>query len=111
MSFETPVVKYGVVLLLAAVVLLPLVSGCQQYGSVSLSAYEVATALYSVCNQQDAARLSVVEEKIDELSASDALSEKESSWLLDIVSRARQGEWSEAMADARTMLKEQVAAK
>ena len=51
MSFETPAVKYGATLLLAAVILFPLFSGCQQYGSVSLSACQVATALYSICNQ------------------------------------------------------------
>ena len=111
MNFESPAVKYGATLLLAAVILFSLFSGCQQYGSVSLSACHVATALYSICNQRDEKRLSVVEQKIDELTSSDELSGKESGWLLDIVSRARQGEWPEAMADARTMLSEQVAEK
>lgn len=95
-------------ILTVAVLLCCLTAGCQQYGEVSPKAYEVATALYSICNRQDEPRLVKVEQTISTGAESSELSASEKEWLLAIVEKARAGEWSYAMQDARVMMTEQI---
>ena len=91
-----------------AAVLCCAMTGCQQYGDVSPRAYEVAKALYSVCNRQDAPGLAAVEAVISTGVAASELTASEEEWLLAIVEKARAGEWTYAMQDARVMMSEQV---
>lgn len=96
----------------AAVVLLLMlflmIQGCQQYGTVSPKTYEIASALYSVCNRHDAGRLPVVDGLINDAQQAAEISESEAGWLREIVRSAHQGDWEQAMLDARTMMSEQV---
>lgn len=90
------------------VVLLAIVSGCQQYGPVSPRASEIATAIYSVSNRRDAERIAAVEAAISEASAGQQITAPEQQSLRQMLTDAQEGRWQKAMTDARTMLNEQV---
>jgi len=84
-----------------------LILGCG-YPEVSPKTYECAKALYSVCNQKDVQRLDIVEQLISEGEAEESLRPAESQWLREIVATARSGEWTEAAAEARQILDDQI---
>ena len=92
----------------SAVLLICLLSGCQQYGEVSPRAYEISTSLYSICNRHDVGRITAAETTINSSYEAAEITEAEQQWLQDIVDKARADEWTTAMQDARTMMMEQV---
>jgi hypothetical protein len=92
-------------ILLAAALLL--VAGCG-YGEVSPAAYDFATALYSISNVRAGDRLNEVSGMIESARTSGRLSEKEATWLLEIVSDARSGDWETAAKKSRRIVADQV---
>jgi hypothetical protein len=94
------------VLVLASLLLLPAVFGCQQYGQVSDQSYQYASALLAICNLQNEERLEAVKAKIEDDSE---LSVDERQWLLQIVANAESGDWEQATNRVRQMMDEQVA--
>lgn len=93
---------------LCCLVLLVSMIGCQQrYGEVSPTAYEYAKALYSIANRRDAGRLDLVESQLAVSIRENLLSAQEQAWLQQIVSASRQGNWTAATRDCRTMMEEQ----
>jgi hypothetical protein len=77
-------------------------------GRSHAGAYECATALYSICNQRDADRLEVLAHKIKSAESAGDLSADEVSWLTRIVESARQDKWTQAAAEARKIMSDQV---
>ena len=82
--------------------------GCRKYGDISPKAYEIAKALYSVCNRKDESGLDRITQLADEAATAGEISEDEQGYLLEIVATARAGDWESAMADARTMMSDQI---
>lgn len=93
-------------LLLACCILA--LTGCSRYDKLSPTAYEYSKALYSVCNRHDQLRLSSVALQIETAETESQLSDREASWLHDIVARAQAGDWQEATRDARRLMEAQV---
>lgn len=81
--------------------------GCQQYGEVSPKSHEFATALYSICNRKDEARLATSETAIQAAVDAKELPADEAEDLQAIIEQARDGQWTEAMQDCRTLMSEQ----
>ena len=87
--------------------LLPGAVGCS-YPKVSTTAYQSATALYSVCNQRDDDRLEAVAASIQSSLLAGELTNAEAQWLLRIVEMARRDEWTDAAAESRKLMSDQV---
>ena len=85
-----------------------LLIGCGGYGEVSETAYDFSKALYSITNRKATDKLDQVCEQIEAARSAGELTEQESSWLLQIASDARRGDWDSAMGDARRMMEDQV---
>ena len=82
-------------------------TGCG-YPEVSPKAYEVANALYSASNRQSSEHIEKAATLIDELRESDEITDRESEWLHAIVEQARAENWTEAAAEARKLIADQV---
>lgn len=82
--------------------------GCGGYGKVSPLAYEYAKALYSICNRRNPEKLVVVRQKVATSLEKEEISERESSWLGDIIAQAEAGEWKSAEQQARRLMEDQV---
>jgi anti-sigma factor ChrR (cupin superfamily) len=91
---------------LLSVVLLSF-QGCG-YGEVSPATYQYSKALYCVCNRRSAADLDRIQAMIDQSLQDQEISAQESGWLTDIVNLARQQQWTQAAAEARQMMRDQV---
>jgi hypothetical protein len=98
-------VQFCVKTFLAASVLL--VVGCG-YGEVSPAAYDFATALYSISNVRAGDRLNEVSTMIESARTSGKLTDKEATWLTEIVSDARSGDWETAAKKSRRIVADQV---
>ena len=92
---------------LCCLLLLVSMLGCQRYGEVSPTAYGYAKALYSIANRRDVGRLDLVESQLAVSSRENLLSAREQAWLQQIVSASREGNWTAATRDCRTMMEEQ----
>jgi hypothetical protein len=93
---------------LVTILLMFVITGCQQYGEVSPNAYEIARSLYAACNQKDESRLAKLDVLISDNLKMTEITESEAQWLSTIVETARSGDWTVAMQNARTMLAEQI---
>ncbi|TWT61864.1 hypothetical protein [Rubinisphaera italica] len=82
-------------------------SGCG-YAKVGPKAYECSMALYSVCNRRDESRLETVAELVESSLKNEELTATEASYLNAIIDKARKGEWEQATAEARSLMKDQV---
>ncbi|MHC4877494.1 MAG: hypothetical protein ACYTGL_13445 [Planctomycetota bacterium] len=82
-------------------------SGCG-YPEVSPKTYEVASALYAASNRQSLEHIEKSALLIDELRETEEITERESEWLKAIVEQARAEQWTEAAAEARVLIADQV---
>ena len=83
------------------------ISGCG-YGEVSPKTYELAKSLYSISNRKLSDKLDVAKEQIQLAHAGQEISDQEASWLHDIVERAENERWDQAMKSARRIMEDQV---
>jgi len=94
--------------LVAAAVCLSLsCSGCG-YPEVSPKTYELAKALYSATNLEQLERLDVVEEMVGHAMERQEITSREADYLVNIINRAREGDWKQAQQQARRLMVDQV---
>lgn len=85
-----------------------LVRGCMHYGEVNAATYEHAKALYSICNRKDAQRLEVCAAMIEEAATAAQISQTETAYLNDIITTARDRNWTDALAMSRQLMVDQI---
>lgn len=83
-----------------------IVTGCG-YGMVSPKAYEHAKAIYTLANMKAATVLDETERAIARDAEAGNLTPREASWLNDLCSDCRDGNWTKAQSAARQMMEEQ----
>lgn len=78
------------------------------YGKVSTDTWQVAQAICGACMEQSEMRIEKVEALLADPQGELEISDREHSWLLDMVGKARDGQWDVAAQWARQMMREQV---
>ena len=106
-NLEYPKTSLAAVALIVIAGVCFLVQGCG-YGEVSSETYELSTALYSICNRKAESQLAPFEAMVDDALEREAISDREADWLRDIVTMAREEEWSDAASEVRQILMDQV---
>lgn len=78
------------------------------YPEVSPKTYEISKALYSACNQKSEERLQIVTKLIQSSLENKEISDREATWLKDIIAQARDNQWESAMVEARSLMEDQI---
>ena len=81
-------------------------SGCG-YPKIGERAYEISKALYSTCNLKRENDLDKVADAIEKAASASEITESESEWLLEIVQKAKDGQWEAAEQEVRSILEDQ----
>lgn len=100
--------KLGLLIVLCLILAMVTVfRGCGGYGEVGPQAYEHAKALYSICNRRDKERLETFSASLSAAQSEGEVSEREQSWMEDIVAEARAGNWEAATKQSRRLMEDQ----
>lgn len=81
-------------------------SGCG-YPKIGERAYEISKALYSTCNLKRENDLDKVADAIEQAASASEITESESEWLLEVVQKAKDGQWEAAEQEVRSILQDQ----
>lgn len=101
-DFSRPVCVVVTVLLLTA-------SSCgRPYAGASEASYAIATSLVTISSRELTEKLDDVEQLIVERLATDELTEREATYLREIIAEGREGRWDAAEQQARQVLADQV---
>ncbi len=82
--------------------------GCGRYGEVNKATFSHAKALFSVCNRKDTERLELCATMIQEAATEGQISATEASYLSGIIAKAREDDWTEALAMSRQLMTDQI---